>query len=506
MAYAALSVAEFPVAAFLRLQPSAVDWPLVVFDGEPPLERVCARNGAAEALGIAHGMSRVQAEAAGKLLAHKRSLAEEEAAFCALLEMAGRYSPRVEAVRGPGNAYGGARRLGALALLDQSGTRGLFGAPEQYARSLREAMAVVGFEASVAVCANAHAAMLLAGSQHGVLAVGEEEIALQLSSLPVSALEPNEEMAATLARWGIGTLGALAALPEAALVSRLGQEGRRLQRLAHGVEEHLLVPKEPPFSLLEHLDLDTPVELLDSLLFLLAPMLEQIVVRARERAYALESVALNLTLESKRVHTAEIRPAIPSQDRAMLLKLLQLELGARPPAAAIAGITLTAEPARRQTAQHGLFQQMFPEPAKLDLLLARLRSIAGEDGVGVPALRNSHREEDFQLCGLQLEVGEEASEAEGGDPGIALRRLRPPEPVQVQVQGNRPVSLVWEGRRLAILQAFGPWQASGNWWNAEAWAEDEWDVLAGGAGEPMQALRLTREPGQGHWRVAGVYD
>ena len=58
----------------------------------------------------------------------------------------------------------------------------------------------------------------------------------------------------------------LAALPETSLISRIGQQARRLQRLARGTEEHLLVPEEPEFTLSECVTLDTPSSPIRSML------------------------------------------------------------------------------------------------------------------------------------------------------------------------------------------------------------------------------------------------
>ena len=46
-----------------------------------------------------------------------------------------------------------------------------------------------------------------------------------LAKLPIAALGLDEEHAGTFALWGIGTLGELAALPEAELVARMGPRG-----------------------------------------------------------------------------------------------------------------------------------------------------------------------------------------------------------------------------------------------------------------------------------------
>ena len=81
---------------------------------------------------------------------------------------------------------------------------------------------------------------------------------------PLSMLTVEAGTLTTLGRWGIRNLGELAALPETALVSRIGQQGKRLQRLAVGLEDHLLVPQDPSFVLSEHVELDGPLESLET--------------------------------------------------------------------------------------------------------------------------------------------------------------------------------------------------------------------------------------------------
>ena len=90
--------------------------------------------------------------------------------------------------------------------------------------------------------------------------------------------------------WGIRTLGMLAALPEKELISRMGQGGKRLRQMARGEMPHLFQPVEPVFTLEERMELDSPIELLDALMFVVNVMLEQLIFRATARMLALASV------------------------------------------------------------------------------------------------------------------------------------------------------------------------------------------------------------------------
>ena len=243
------------------------------------------------------------------------------------------------------------------------------------------------------------------------------------------------------------------------------------------------------FTLIETTALDSPLELLDSLLFVLSPMLEKILRKALERAYALRFVGLTLQLEREEPHCIQVRSATPTQNREVLLKLLNLELQAHLPQSRILSVMLAAEPAQPQTAQRGLFQSQFPEPDKLELLLARLRSIAGEDNVGSPQLLNSHVEDAFTMAPFRPSLSQNGAR-EPLPSRLAIRMFRPPQPARVTCWGNQPRSMFWQHSRLMIASCAGPWHSSGSWWDGQAWDHDLWDVVTV---EPVQALRLRQE-------------
>ena len=502
MSFAAIHLPEFPTLAWLRADKQAQAQAAAVVEGAAPLECVVSMNRAARQLGLEHGMSRVQADTFGPVLFHARSLAEEQAALEELFAVAESFSPRVQMVASPVNGYGGATQLAAVLLLDRQGTEALFGEARQFARKLQEALLAAAFPANVAVAPNAEASLLLARGYTGVMGADAGDVESRLAPLPLSALPCEAATLETLRRWGIRNLGELAALPEAALVSRIGQQGKRLQRLARGTEEHLLVPEEPDFVLLEHAGLDAPLDSLHSLLFLISPMLERLLRQAVNHAYALRSVTVKLDLE-RADHVVEVRPAVPSQSRDLLLRLLHLKLQAEPPQAGVLGIAVSAVPAAPQVAQRGLFQAQFPDPGRLDLLLARLKSIAGEPNVGCPKLTNSHRDDEFLLAAFAPAAGSLDMPARPGAPRSALRRFRPPQPVRVLLCGAQPSILFWKAQRVQLQSASGPWQTSGYWWDGRRWEADEWDVITV---HPLQALRLRHEPEPDAWYVAGLHD
>ena len=281
--------------------------------------------------------------------------------------------------------------------------------------------------ARVAVSANlltsiAVARMVL-GRQVEVVVQGLESTTL--AGMPIAVLQPTEAQAETFVAWGLRTVGELAALDETELVVRMGQEGGWLWRLARGCAEHLMVPVEAGLVLKEVIEFDAAVEGMESLMFVLGPMLDQLIARAGQRALALASVTLTLGLDGHSAegemrpgpggeHVRVLKPALPVADRRLFLKLLHLDLEAHPPGAGVVRVQVTAEAGGRSALQTGLFQPQMPESGQLEVTLARLAGLVGEQWVGRARLRDSHAPESFVMERFRLpEEAERKREGRG---------------------------------------------------------------------------------------------
>ncbi len=521
--YACAWAAEFPTQALIRLR---TDWqtePVAVLDGRAPEEWVCSMNRLAGRRGVVAGMTRLEAESINGLRLLKRSAESEIAARAVFLECAAKFSPRIE------EACAGAARA---FVLDIAGTERLFGPPAQLAERLREELAGAGFRASVAVSANYDAARMKAASIHSIAVIPESAEAEALARLPIAALDLDEEYAATFALWGIGKLGELAALPEAELVARVGPQARCWRELARGEAAHAFVPIEARFALDEFCEFEAPVEQIDSLLFVGARMIDCLVMRAAGRALALRALTAEMALERSGTHCIAIRPAVPSTDRRFLLKLLQLEIGAHPPQAAVVSLTLHAEAGAQNKMQLGLFAPQTPEPSRLDVTLARLRAMVGDERVGSPVLEDTHSAgrfhmEEFSLPNLKSETRGARSKKDAlmeVMPRIALRRVRPPRTVRAVVSPTatasplrrttlsmkhaalKPVSFRDGEHTYMIAAAYGPWRTSGCWWSLDTWDTEEWDVLATANNGATVACLLSRDCARNAWQLEAFYD
>jgi protein ImuB len=323
-------------------------------------------------------------------------------------------------------------------------------------------------------------------------------------------LEPTPEMQETLERWGIRRFRDLAALPELGLAERLGPEGLRLHKLARGAGGRPLVPVREPLHFEEEAELEYPLELLEPLMFVLAQLLNGLRARLASHGLAANELRLRLQLENRGEHTRTLRFPVPMLDTKAFLKLLDLDLGAHPPPAPVVKVWLEAEPAQPRAAQTGLFIPLAPEPEKLELTLARLKSLVGEANVGSPTLLDTHRPGAFQMLARPLPASPclsaspclrvPASPCLRVPASLPLRAIRPPRAARVQMASGQPVHVQSDGVRGHVISSAGPWRTSGDWWTNDPWARDEWDVaLSDGA-----LYRIYSE--QGRWFVEGSYD
>ena len=496
--YITVYVPEFPAQALLRLRPEMARSSVAVLSGEPPFEQVCSTNAQASGLGIAQGMTRAELESFTGLMILRRSEPEERAARAALVEAAGAFTPRVEVQPSAGAAF--------VMVLDMTGTTRISGPPPRAISGIARAMASLHFVVQCAASANLDTAVCLvpfARKAPIIVSAGQESKLLR--ELPLSALRLTAEQAATLALWGLRTVGELALLPEVDLVVRLGAEGRRLSLLARGEHPHHMVPEEPAFSLQEYIAFESPVELLDSLLFVLGPMLDQLLARALNRSYALASVTVTLGLDGGAEYERTIKPALPLAQREVLLRLLQLDLHAHPPPAGVVSVLVQAEPGHRSKVQVGLFAPPLPEPMRLDVTLARVAALVGEGRVGRAKLLDAHRPDSFVMERFVIPT-DVPHTPKCTQHGVALRRCRPPVALGVRVQGQRPTAFPLYGKLYTVEDAYGPWRKSGEWWSSEVWSREEWDVCAKAGEDDTLLCVLTHDLLRHDWRLEAMYD
>ena len=442
-----------------------------------------------------------------------------------LIDLAFTFSPLVE------------RMSVDTVVLDISGDQLLFSSQNQaevnWTRSLGDEIARRAAESSlkvsVSVAANPDVAIHAARAFKGVTIVSPGAELSQLGNLSIKLLDYSlagidekkaEEIGETLALWGIRTFIDFAELPLAGVAQRLGQEGVRLQKLAQGKSERQLILVQPPVGFEQSLELEHPIAELEPLSFILSRLLNQLCANLNAQALATNELRLRLRLKDKTEQERTITLPVPMRNPKTFLRLLLFDIEALPPQAAITSVTIAAEPVKPRILQTGLFIPLAPEPEKLEVTLARLAKLVGANNVGSPELLDTHRPDAFRMKRFNLTVTHKkgTSNPQFAIPNpqclMGFRMFRPPWRAEVQTLHGEPVRIAARSMdassamRGKIVCASGPWRSSGDWWRADVWARDEWDVaIADSNGGQSDVLcRIYRELASEEWFVEGIYD
>ncbi|HEY2289507.1 MAG TPA: DNA polymerase Y family protein, partial [Thermoanaerobaculia bacterium] len=495
----------------LRSEPELTREALAVMEGNGNAARVVAATRLARSAGLRPGLTLPQARAlCPKLVARPRDADCERAAQEALLEVAEAFSPRVEDA-GEGIAY-----------LDADGIERHYPGPSpelEMARALMNAAEAAGLPARVGIASSKLAARVASGLPDPPVVVPAGEEAAFLAPLPLQKLAPEVDVAETLERWGVRSVGDFAKLPPSRVASRLGRLGRELHSTARGLDPRPLMPRELPPAFHEGMSLEWPLVALEPFLFVGRAALDRLCQRLEARGFACRRLEIQMRLEPDGFQTRAIDLPAPTRDVKTLLTLVRLELEARPPGAPVAGFTFVAHPDRPREAQLSLYGPAALSPDKLAATLARLFALLGPDRVGSPRPVDGHRPERFALVGFSPPPPPETRrEPRAGRGLLAVRVLRPPVEIEVLTTGQgegdpeappveiRSTPRAEEEKRPrvegAVKVASGPWGLEEEWWAEDPAGRDYWDVEIAGRG----LYRIYRERATGAWYADGIYD
>jgi len=391
----------------------------------------------------------------------------------------------------------------------------------------------LGCKVNVAIAANPDAAIHAARFCNGITFTAPGEELTCLGVLPIKCIQHSLvgleekhalEIIETLKLWGVHTFRDFAELPVAGVSERLGQDGLKLQLLAAGkTERHLKIkPASPQFT--NSIDLEYPIAELEPLSFIFSRLLNQICASLNAYALATNLIQVQLKLEREQSHELKLNLPYPMRDHKVFLKLLLLETEAHPPPSAVTAVAINCEPVKPRLLQPGLFIPLAPEPEKLELTLARLAKLVGAENIGAAELLDTHRPDVFRMKRFVLkeEKRGKGQRAKGNQqsavgiqqsnpPRLGFRMFRPAMRALVQTLRGSPTEIsAWDKNRSVygkVVGVAGPWRTTSDWWRADMWARDEWDVAIQSNVPSTQTLyRIYRELSSGNWFVEGIYD
>jgi protein ImuB len=169
-----------------------------------------------------------------------------------------------------------------------------------------------------------------------------------------------------------------------------------------------------------------------------------------------------------------------------------------------------------------LFLPPSPEPEKLELTLARIAGMVGENKVGALELLDTHHPEGFRMRRFMADhqlhkkmSKKKIQPRRKRTPGRDRSAPLPSSAARHRDAGKRPAVHIWSVRkkksRADVLWRAGPWRFSGDWWEREAWSRDEWDIaykttLYAKRQNSIVSTAWCTTCSEGGWFVEGTYD
>ncbi|MCW4116454.1 DNA polymerase Y family protein [Aurantimonas sp. MSK8Z-1] len=381
-------------------------------------------------------------------------------------------------------------------VLDISGCAHLFGGERGLLDDLLARLFHQGFAASAAIAGHAGTALALAAHRPGLMVGAGAEIAA-IGDLPVAALRLEPELAATLLRLGLTTLGALLALPRAALARRFGADLLlRLDRAA-GRADRPIGPRRPVPLLIAERRLFEPVsrtEDVEAILLALAERLRGDLERRGEGARRLE---LSLFRVDGQVARLTVGTSEPQRDPRRIQSLFRERLAAVGDELD-AGfgydlVKLTVLQAEGLADRQEDLSRPDADDRTVVTLLDRLGARLGEASVLRLSPVASHWPERAQ--DLAPAVAGPAAAASGEDERLwlftaprPLRLLADPEPVEAvaEVPEGPPIRFRWRRALHGVRRSEGPERIEPEWWRASGAAARDY-------------FRVEDEEGRRYW-------
>ena len=322
-----------------------------------------------------------------------------------------------------------------------------------------------------------------------------------------------------LHKWGIHTLGQLAALDKEQLAARLGPEAIHMWERANGQSSRVLKLVRPPESFRESFEFENEIETAEPLLFMLRRFVEQLTLRLDAIYLVAKELSLQITFGNKQTYERVFKIPQPTNDVDLLFRMLQTHLENFRSEHPIVAVALNAQPIKPANEQFGLFETTLRNPHQLSETLARLIALLGADRVGTPVLEETHQPDAFRMepfCSTGIlpvgqagvlacnRIGRQDARLPHSQDDCAtaaeLRRFRPALSASLLLDEDTFAHVRSAEIQGKIIEQRGPYLISGNWWDEKSWARAEWDVHL----EDGDLVRVHET--DGIWKIDGVYD
>lgn len=504
------------------------DWPVVAAGADPralvaviATGRVVACTPAAREVGIRRGMKLRDAQRqCTDLAVHADDPDAQARAFERVIAVIEELCPRVEVIR-PG-----------LIAVPARGPSRYYGGEEQVAAAIKNAVAKAGFEAAVGVADGTFTAALAARVLPAGAVIPTEETTAFLAPQPVSVLD-RPELAGTLTRLGIKTLGDLAAMPARDVASRFGPDGEMAHRLAAGRDARPPATRRPVEDLSVSCEFDPPRDA-EPVVFAAKTLADEFHEGLGGRGLACVRVEVEITLSDGRTRNRLWRHdgmlsslAVAERVRWQLTPMImntnsvhnRESVHDHGDGRGVARLRLAPDQIVTDGGRQPGLWGAGDVSGTVDRAASRIQVMLGHAGVTRPVLSGGRGPGERVV---RVPWGDHRTTDVPPDlpwpgrlpapaPAVVPERPRPAAVLDeagraVTVSGRcvvsaAPATVILDGEELAVTGWAGPWPVRDRWWDPDqAQRVVRFQVVTGDG----RALLLTLY--RGRWSVEGIYD
>ncbi|MCY1672590.1 DNA polymerase Y family protein [Novosphingobium sp. SL115] len=457
--------------------------------------RLCAVDGAAQALGVVPGMTLADARALhpGLIVADMDEDADRHW-LQRLAEHCIGWSPRV-AVAPPDGIT-----------LDIAGSEHLFGGEAGLAAQAEETFTAIGMNVRMAVASTAQGAQALA--RYARLPIMDERQALR--GLPVFALGLENEATLALRRAGLKTIGDVASRAVASIAARFGADAVTALRRLLGEEHAPIDPLVQPEPLHFERRFAEPIAHQASIAACFLDLLRDAACALEDRGLGGRRFVLTLFRSDGARHRLAIETGLPTRDPAPVLRLFDERIGALvdplDPGFGYDSISLFLPVTEPLAANQPTLDDSEKDTAALADLVDRLSTRLGPVSLCRLVPQDSHIPEQAQLALPAISARAPVhwpKSPEGEPPMRPLFLFDPPQQVEViaQVPDGPPHRFRWQCKLHEVRLYEGPERIASEWWRRKG------DEASGKGGLTRDYYRVEDVRGRRYWIFRhGLYD
>jgi len=503
MRVACLDLPAFPLQLVWRQHPEWRAQAVVVIERDRPHGAVLWACERARASGVQIGQRYSHALAlCSELRARVVPAAQIAEATTELRTVLKQFSPGVEPGE-PGSFWLDGEGLDRV-FPDGDGPRG-----QAWGHAIARALAALGYRGAIVVGFSRFATYAIARATRGVtVSPSDAEERATASAVPLARLDLDPKLREALARLGVTRVGALVRLPAGGILERFGRDAHRLYQLAAGEGWDPLVPVAPPEAPDERVLLDDDEDSVESLVFVSKAPIDRLLERLAARGRALTALHLELSLKHAvgqvSLRADCIKPATPTLDSRVLLRLVHLRLTGMPPVAPVNAVRVWAEDVAATREQLALFAHKPRRDLRAaDEAIARLRAELGDGAIVRAELRDSHIPEASFGWQPLLHLSAAAPSQEPSALSPLIRRVfTGPQQIASRAPSTRDDGWLLSGlEHGAVIRIQGPYFLTGGWWSEPLHREYHFAELKQG-----ETMWVYFDRTQRHWYWQGVVE